>query len=463
MILEALIIGLKEGFKVGIVGLVFYSLLALKNKKGLIKPFYAGILCVLSVFAASIIAPIGSEYKEHLANIITMSFAIIFLLSAAALFHAAGTNLIGPLKRLPLSAIFSQRFKGVIIFIFTFFYFSPDIIGSSILLKEVAVLKEAELMTYLSGLIGFAAGLSIFPLIARFINPLFIGSFFDAPQFILFLAIIKLFGGGIKGIAELSLIPSLQSGFMKFSHDVIHHIFVILMVPDHPLLQTTAWNFIAIFFGPNFASAVSLLILLFFPLMFIYYSLTAPLPEPDVKTPAQKRKIKSRILSEKRRKTLPVIVFILIISTSWFYEKGETVSRLYNPKAMPLVEDKGMILIPANDPTMNLMDGRLHKFSLVHKEEKIVIMVIKRSRDSLAICLDACEICPPEGYGQIEGHVVCIYCNTPIPIETLGEPGGCNPIPLSFSIDDKFIRISMDEILKKWEYVKSGQGKEAVR
>jgi len=462
MIFEALIIGIKEGFKIGIVGLVFYSILRLKNRTGLLKPFYASILSALLISAVSVSVLIGSEYKEYLSHIINMSFATIFIFSAASLFHAAGTNLI-PSKNMPLSVATSQGFNSLMIFFFTFIYFCPDIIGSAILLEEVAVLKEAESITYLSAAAGFIACLSFFPLIARFISPVKIASFFDLPQFLLFLAIVKLFGGGIKGIAELSLIPSLQAGFMKFSHDFVHHTFVILMVPDHPLLQTTAWNFIALFFGPNFASIVSLFILLLFPLMFIYYSLLSPMPEPDVKTPAQKRKIKSLILSDRRKKALPVIAFVLIISISWFYEKGETVSRLYNPKSMPVVEDKGMILIPVKDPTMNLMDGRLHKFSLALKNEKITIMAIRKSKDEISICLDACEICPPEGYGQIEGHVVCIYCNTPIPIETLGEPGGCNPIPLSFSIDEKFIKISLDEILKKWEYVKSGQSKEAVR
>jgi uncharacterized membrane protein len=48
-------------------------------------------------------------------------------------------------------------------------------------------------------------------------------------------------------------------------------------------------------------------------------------------------------------------------------------------------------------------------------------------------------------------------------VATLGEPGGCNPIPLAASVDDKFIRIELSEIVKKWEYVNSGKSKEGIK
>lgn len=43
LVFEAKIIGFKEGFKIGIVWLVFYSYLVINNRKNLIRPFYAGL------------------------------------------------------------------------------------------------------------------------------------------------------------------------------------------------------------------------------------------------------------------------------------------------------------------------------------------------------------------------------------------------------------------------------------
>ncbi|MFZ2197515.1 MAG: Fe-S-containing protein, partial [Thermodesulfovibrionales bacterium] len=339
-------------------------------------------------------------------------------------------------------------------------FFLPDYIGSVFFLRDLAAIKNAALMAYVSFFIGLLPLAALFLFAGKVTKPSRIGAFFDLPQMLLFLSMVKLLMGGTKGIAEISLVPSVQRGLMKFVHDIIHQIFVILMVPDHPLLKTTVWDFIAIFFGPNFASVAALFLLLLLPLLFVYRSLSRPLPEDGALTGAKRRRTRDFLLSDRRKKALPVLCFISLILFSWFSESGESVSRLYDPVSKPVVNDRGTVLIPLHDPTMDLMDGMLHKFSLAHKEETIRIIVIRKANRDLTVCLDACEVCPPKGYGQREDHVVCIYCNTPIPVDTLGQPGGCNPIALRFSVDEKFIRIETGEILKKWEDVKTGKGKE---
>lgn len=461
VVYEALAVGFKEAFKIGIVWLVFYSYLVLNNKKPLIKPFYWGLFFVFLISVITFLLPQGVIPRERLSNFIATSFALIFLSSGAALFNAAGTNLFGGSDK--INFVLGRLPAGIIIFLLTLLFFSPDSIGSVLFLKDLAVMKAAEPATYASALAGFLLVAIAFFIIIKFSRPYRIGNFFDLPQLLLFLSAVKLLGGGIKGLEELSLIPSVQRGFMKFSHDFIHQTFVLLMVPDHPLLKTTVWNFIGLFFGSNVASIASLFILLLFPFLFIYHSLFKPMPEPEAQTGAQRRKIRYLLLSEKRRKGLPVIFFIGIILALWFSQTGESVSRIYKPIPKPVVEDKGVVLIPINDPTMDLMDGALHKFSLMHGGEEIRILIIKKSNNTISVCLDACEICSPEGYGQREDHVVCIYCNTPIPVDTLGQPGGCNPIPLSAIVDERFVRIDVSEILKKWEYVKTGKSKEAIK
>ncbi len=452
VIYEAVVVGFKECFKAGIVWLIFSAYIVANGKRISIMPFYYGILCVFLISAASFFLPREFVNREYLSNFISTSFAVIFLASGAALFHASGAN---PEAKGGLG--------GIAVFLFTILFFSPDAVGSVLFLKELSLMKEAEVMTYVSALAGvfLAAGLAL--VIRKASNPAWLGSFFTLPQLLLFLAIVKLLSGGIKGIAEISLIPAVQRGFMKFSHDFIHQTLVILMVPDHLLLSTTVWDFIGIFFGPNLASIVSLLALLFFPFMFIYYSLLKPAPEPEAGRGPERRKIKYLLLSDRRRKALPVVFFVCIIVTTWFMQRGEPVTKLYNPKPKPVVEEQGAVMIPLDDPTMNLRDGALHKFALTHQGEEIRIMIIRKPDNALSVCLDACEICPPDGYGQSGEHVICIYCITPIPISALGEPGGCNPIPLSASVDSKFVRIELGEILKKWEYVKSGKSKEGIK
>jgi hypothetical protein len=461
---EALVVGLKEAFKAGVVWIVFRSFLALRDKHYLIRPFYTALSVALFLSVAFLALPVYVVGKEPLSNFVEMSFAVFLLSSAAALFHASGMELFG--RGGGGKAVFEgkkgDRVIGLLIFFVTLFFFFPDSLGTVFFLRNLSFMKEAVIMTYGSALIGILFGVAIIIAINEFLKPSWIGSFFNFPQFLLFLSIVKLLGGGTRGFTELSLIPSVQRGIMKFAHDFVHQVLIILMVPDHMLLKTTVWNFIGIFFGPNIAAFASLFLILLLPLLFVYQSLFEPLPQSEALTGVKRRKVMHLLLSDRRRKALPVIIFTGFILIAWFSQSGESVSRLYDPEPRPVVADRGVVLIPLRDPAMDLMDGMLHKFSLTHEGETITLLIMKKSNNTLSVCLDACEICPPEGYGQRENYVICIYCGTPIPVDTLGQPGGCNPIPLSYAVDERFVKIKVDEIVKRWKWVKPDQGKGGV-
>ena len=404
LVFEAKLIGFKEGFKIGIVWLVFYSYLFTNSRTNMIRPFYAGFAVSFFLSLSLLLFPGRMISTGFIGNIINMSFALFMIMSGAALYHASGVNLF-----FGKNEIRNQSAISALVFVAAIIFFLPDLTGSVSYLGELAMLKESALMTGISAVLGIVLAAIIFIAIVKFYKPFRLGSFFDLPQLLLFLAMVKLFGSGIKGIAELSLVPSVQRGFMKFIHDIVHQIFVMFMVPDNPLLKKTTWDFIAIFFGPDLASIASLLILLALPAIFIHYSLFKPLPEPDSETKVSRRRIKSLILSDRRKKALPVILFGGIILVAWFTQGGESISKMYEPDPRPVVAERGMVVIPIKDGATNLMDGRLYKFSLVHEGEELRLIVIKKNDESLSVCLDACEICPPVGYGQREDHVVCIY------------------------------------------------------
>jgi hypothetical protein len=458
MLNESYIIGFKEGLKIGIVWLVFSSYLIQKDKENLLKPFYAGLFVVLLAGVASFFLSQDLLSKDMLGAIISTSFALFFIASAVALLCSSGTLIFDNIQ-----LHYNPAVINAVIFLTTTVFFVPDITGSVFFLRELSFMKDNDPRTYVNALVGFLVTVAIAGTVYRLYRPHWIGRFFDIPQFLLFLAIVKLLGSGIRGFTELSLIPSVQRGFMKFTHDFVHQTLVLLMIPDHPLLKTTTWNFIGILFGANLASIVSLIILLIFPLMFLYYSLFRPVPEPEARTGAQKRKLKYITIFDRRKKALPVLIFITLILFTWFLQRGETISRIFVPRSIPVVVEKGLVVIPVSDPTVDLMDGSLHTFSLVHEGEEIRVLIVRKTDNTLSVCLDACEICPPDGYGQRADHVVCIYCGTPIHIDSLGQPGGCNPIPLEAEIDGRFVKIRLEEILDKWGFVKSGESKKTIQ
>jgi uncharacterized membrane protein len=99
---------------------------------------------------------------------------------------------------------------------------------------------------------------------------------------------------------------------------------------------------------------------------------------------------------------------------------------------------------------MDLEDGKLHKFSVREKGREARFFVMMTPPDKLAVTLDACAICKPEGYGQAEGSVICYYCKTLIPLETVGKPGGCNPVPVPFEEKGEAVSIDALTLLNIW-------------
>jgi len=457
---EAFFTGLKESIKIASVGAVFFSIL--REKNGLGKYFLIGLLMSLLIvpIAFSISPEIG--IKTFIVRLTGYAFFVFFLLSVLYLYHSTGTEIFFGWR----SPTLPKKLIGAITLCLTVFYFSPDVVGSGFYLRELSIMKSNLTGVFISASIGLIPPLLVFifpPLRGFLIKNL--RRYFDIPQFFLFLSIIKLIGGGVRGYVEFSLIPLVQAGLMKFIHDFVHQTFVFLMVPDHPMLQLTVWNFIGILFGSNIAMVLALVLLLVPILIFLYRGLLSPIYiDGELKmTPAQKRIKKASLKTQRRLKAVPAMVFIVSVLALWYSTIGERATELYTPPAKPIVSDKGQVIIPLSDPTMNLFDGQIHKFVLIEEGQTIRLLIIKKPDGKLATCLDACEICPPEGYGQRTGHVVCIYCMTPIPIDTLGKAGGCNPIPLPATITEADIRIRTEDILLKWKEVKSGKIKESIK
>ncbi len=92
-----------------------------------------------------------------------------------------------------------------------------------------------------------------------------------------------------------------------------------------------------------------------------------------------------------------------------------------------------------------VVDGDLHRFSYVagdgHLIRFFLINKLDEANAQIAVVLDVCEICPDWGYIKIDNTVMCLPCGSRVLIQTLGRPGGCNPIPLEHEVRDGRIQI----------------------
>jgi uncharacterized membrane protein len=80
-------------------------------------------------------------------------------------------------------------------------------------------------------------------------------------------------------------------------------------------------------------------------------------------------------------------------------------------------------------------DGHLHRFAyLARSGTEVRFIVIQKNASAFGTGLDACEICGPSGYFERDGKVVCRECDVIMNTQTIGFPGGCNPIPIQYEL-----------------------------
>ncbi|MDR1045904.1 MAG: DUF2318 domain-containing protein [Candidatus Adiutrix sp.] len=108
-------------------------------------------------------------------------------------------------------------------------------------------------------------------------------------------------------------------------------------------------------------------------------------------------------------------------------------------------------IIPVNGQVQlaieEINDGNLHRHQYKTKGGSMVrFIVIKKSESAYGVGLDACDICGPTGYYQRKGQVICKLCDVVMNISTIGFPGGCNPVPLKFSVSQGRMIIKTEDL-----------------
>ncbi|HYX23630.1 MAG TPA: DUF2318 domain-containing protein, partial [Thermoanaerobaculia bacterium] len=95
----------------------------------------------------------------------------------------------------------------------------------------------------------------------------------------------------------------------------------------------------------------------------------------------------------------------------------------------------GAVRIP-----LSLFQGtRLHRFQAVVDGRPVRFIAIPiepvEKGGPIATAFDACVICGPRGYYQDGPNVTCLHCGSAIYPPSIGQAGGCNPVPLKSRVE----------------------------
>lgn len=249
---------------------------------------------------------------------------------------------------------------------------------------------------------------------------------------------------------RLDLFAPLSMKIMKFTHDFLHQFLESMLLPDHLFINQPTWSFVGFFFSQEVGFWGALLIW-FVPVVLVcLVVIRTPLPTvAHVRQGALRRSQIAVALRERRRLLLMPAVAALVLSFTVYRSLFPDV-LYWDPAPIAVAATPaGEIDIPLKQGEVDLRDGKLHKFSYSQGSTLVRFFVLDRG-DAVVVALDACAICAPDGYGQGEGAVLCYYCKTLIPLETVGRPGGCNPVPVPFTSSDNSVRVSALQLVNLW-------------
>jgi uncharacterized membrane protein len=148
------------------------------------------------------------------------------------------------------------------------------------------------------------------------------------------------------------------------------------------------------------------------------------------RNPAEHRKLRAFKRGHRRWSVTAVSSYLAAIlaltALKGWSERGVTLSPA---EPMTILGDRIVI------PIEKIDDWHLHRYNYTASENiEMRFIVIRKNEAAYGVGLDACDICGPTGYYERRDGVVCRLCDVVMNISTIGFKGGCNPVPLAYTM-----------------------------
>ena len=153
-------------------------------------------------------------------------------------------------------------------------------------------------------------------------------------------------------------------------------------------------------------------------------------PEDASLNPAERRMREWEFRRQRRWSFAAAFLCVLVVvSLAAEFAYSRAMAAPVPAKMLTTVNDQVRIPLP------ELTDSSLHFYTANTGVTTLRFLVIHQTNGNYAVALDACQICGWAGYRQKGQNVVCRNCGATIYIPSIGEKGGCNPIPVKARIE----------------------------
>jgi FTR1 family protein len=356
---------------------------------------------VFAALAAAFLASIGCaillsrlQLNEDIFEGWVMLGAAFFVVTMVIFMMRAGKKLKGEIEGKIGSLAGRGSQAGVFLFVFLMVLREG---AETVLILAGVTLNSSALLSFIGTLLGVSAAVLFGVMFVKGSVRINLQKFFRVTTVILFLVAAQLVISGLHELSENGVLPSSKREMSLIG----------------PIVSNEWFFFVTIL-------ALAALMVLF------EARRRQPVAVPE--SAAEKRKA----LWTARRERLWMsavyatsFLFIVLVTAEFIYAKS--VSAL--SPAAPVTFANGSVRIPL----AQVSDGDLHRFSARENGVEVRFLLYQKPDGKVVAVFDACQICGPVGFFKGPNGLVCKNCSAPINGQSVGTPGGCNPVPLQAS------------------------------
>jgi high-affinity iron transporter len=410
--LSALLVALREGVEAAlVVGIVLVYL----NRSGrsALKPYaWAGVLlaCIASIAAALLLQrwAINEDGFEGVLMLLASALVVTMIIWMN---RTARTLRKDIEQRIESYAQQSTRASGWGVGAFVFFMVVRE--GAELVLILRAVeLSTAGVQVWIGTLLGIAiaVGVGFFFFQGTLRIPLH--RFFTATSVILMVVAFQLALTGVHELSEAQWIWSSKREMALVGPVVRNEVF-----------------FFAVILG------VAVLVVLR-----EWFGARRPTDEPSL-NPAERRMREWQFRRQRRWSfAAAILCAAVVISLAAEFAYGRAVSA--QSPAKVLIAEDNQVRIPLSE----LTDASLHFYTADVSGTEIRFLVIHKTNGDYTAALDACQICGRAGYRQEGQNIICRNCGASIYVPSIGDRGGCNPIPVKTNVTGGVMTVDLSAL-----------------
>lgn len=410
--LQALIVTLREGVEAALIVGITLAYLSKIARPDLRKIVYAALITAfVASIAGAIVLSSFPEFNQDKLEGWVMLVAAFFVVTMVIFMMRAGRKMKGEIEAKVSSLAGAGSAWGLFFFVFLMVF--REGVETVLILKGVS-LDTSDLMSFIGTLLGVALAVVFGVMFVKGSVRVDLQKFFRVTSVILFFIAFELIISGLHELSESGVIPSSKREMAMIG----------------PIVRNE-------FFFPVSILALAILMVL----------LEYRRRKPEAVAPVSKAEERKIIWTARRERLWAIslcataFIFIVTITAEFIYAKSISAT----PPAMELTFVNGQVTVPKAD----VADGGLHRYQANVKDTEIRFLLYRKPNGEIMTVYDACGVCGGVGFYKHGNDIICKNCSAPINAQSLGQAGGCNPIPLKSTVVGDNIVITAQDLSRE--------------